>query len=242
MRPERVRGNRGPVARYSFRMSEATAQEGPLAREGEHIAPSLGSKSFHCTHCGVLAEQDWSRLVIDAYVNIETPYWRCSCRNCRGKSAWTETDGGRMLDPLVGGGPRPHLEMPGDVKDDYEEARRIVKLSPRGACGLLRLAVQKLCVDLGESGNDLNTDIGNLVRKGLDQEVQEALDSLRVIGNEAVHPGEMDLRDDVETATNLFDLLNFVVDDMIAQPKKRRAIFASLPQRKRDGIEQRDRQ
>jgi hypothetical protein len=130
--------------------------------------------------------------------------------------------------------------MPDDVKADYEEARRVVALSPRGACALLRLAVQKLCVDLGEAGEKINDDIASLVEKGLPVEVQEALDSLRVIGNEAVHPGELDLRDDVETATALFDLLNYVVKDRIAEPKERRRIFGLLPEKKREAIARRD--
>jgi uncharacterized protein DUF4145 len=113
-------------------------------------------------------------------------------------------------------------------------------LSPRGACALLRLAVQKLCRDLGESGEDINTDIRNLVQKGLTVDVQQALDSLRVVGNNAVHPGEMDLRDDTETASALFDLLNFIVEDRIAQPKKRKEIFEKLPARAREAIKARD--
>jgi hypothetical protein len=130
--------------------------------------------------------------------------------------------------------------MPEDVKVDYSEARSIIALSPRGACALLRLGVQKLCVDLGEKGKDLNTDIANLVKKGMPEEVQEAMDSLRVIGNNAVHPGELDLRDDAETASALFNLLNFVVDEMIAQPNRRRSIFAKLPVKAREAIQRRD--
>ncbi len=112
--------------------------------------------------------------------------------------------------------------------------------SPRGACALLRLAVQKLCAELGEPGENINDDIASLVDKGLSVEVQQALDSLRVIGNSAVHPGEMDLTDDTETASALFELLNFIVEDRIAQPKKRAAIFEQLPPRAREAIQARD--
>jgi Domain of unknown function (DUF4145) len=130
--------------------------------------------------------------------------------------------------------------MPTDVRDDFEEARTIAGFSPRGACALLRLAVQKLCKDLGEPGTNTNADIASLVQKGLTADVQEALDSLRVIGNNAVHPGELDLKDDTETASALFNLLNFIVDDRIAQPKKRKAIFEKLPVRALEAIKKRD--
>lgn len=211
----------------------------PTATEGEHAAPEIQRLSFHCMHCGVLAQQEWSDIYRRTPNGIKpVPYDYCECTNCQGVSVWRVD--GRCIDPSVVVGPRPHLDMPDDVKADYEEARRIVTQSPRGACALLRLAVQKLCADLGESGKDVNGDIKDLVAKGLPVEVQEALDALRVIGNEAVHPGEMDLRDDVETATALFSLLNFVVQDRIAGPKERKRLFGLLPERKREAIAKRD--
>ena len=225
-------------------MNDDQPQAAP-AREGEHVAPKLREEAFHCMHCGVLAQQFWSNLITD-HPSTRTGghtyagYSQCRCRNCRNTSLWSDAEE-RCVDPVIGGGLRPHPEMPDDVKVDYEEARRIVGLSPRGACALLRLAVQKLCVDLGEKGKNINDDIASLVKKGLPVDVQEALDALRVIGNNAVHPGELDLTDDNETAGGLFNLLNFVVQDRIAAPKERKAMFAKLPQkavaaiRKRDG-------
>lgn len=207
------------------------------------MAPALNADAFHCMHCGVLARQLWKQVSAkpswsEEYRRIQ--YLLCTCINCDMSSLWAEDQDGRLVDPKMGIGPRPHLDMPDDVRHDYEEARSVVGISPRGACALLRLAVQKLCAQLGESGKDIDKDIANLVDKGLTVDVQQALDSLRVIGNNAVHPGEMDLTDDAETATALFSLLNFIVEDRIAQPKKRKAIFDKLPDGAKAAIRKRD--
>jgi Domain of unknown function (DUF4145) len=93
---------------------------------------------------------------------------------------------------------------------------------------------------LDEKGKDLNVDIGNLVKEGLPVQVQQALDSLRVVGNNALHPGQMDLRDDRATAEALFGWLNFIVDQRIAQPKRLDELYGRLPEDARAAIEKRD--
>jgi hypothetical protein len=133
----------------------------------------------------------------------------------------------------------PNDDMPAEVKADYLEAASILNKSPRAAAALLRLAIQKLCNDIGKTGN-INSMIGELVTEGLNPLVQKALDTVRVIGNEAVHPGQIDLKDNQETVVELFKLLNFICDKMITEPKYINDNFNSLPQNKLDQIENRD--
>ena len=109
--------------------------------------------------------------------------------------------------------------VPDDVLRDLEEAREIVNSSPREAAALLRLCVQKLCGHLGEKGDNIDDDIRALVKKGLNPLVQKSPDIVRVIVNEAVHPGVLDLRDDRDTALRLFELVNSITDQMISHPK-----------------------
>jgi hypothetical protein len=93
---------------------------------------------------------------------------------------------------------------------------------------------------VGAHGKDINDDIANLVKKGLAPLVQKALDSVRVIGNEAVHPGKLDLKDDRDTATRLFKLVNIIAEQMISNPKHVDELYAKLPEAKREAIEKRD--
>jgi hypothetical protein len=160
-----------------------------------------------------------------------------SCFSCNDVAFWVYD---RLVWPQVGEAPVANPDLPDDIRCDYNEASSILSLSPRGAAALLRLAVQKLCKHLGGAGDNLNHDIAALVRKGLPARVQQALDVVRVIGNNAVHPGEIDLRDDRATAEGLFRLVNLIAEIMISQPKHVSDMFASLPEGARKAIETRD--
>lgn len=160
-----------------------------------------------------------------------------ACFNCDQIAVWVNS---AMVWPVISDAPRPNPDLPVDVRLDFEEAGRILSLSPRGAAALLRLAIQKLCAELGERGKNIDDDIASLVKKGLDVRIQRSLDIVRVIGNEAVHPGQIDLRDDVATAGSLFELVNVIADAMISQPKHIDEMYASLPEGKRAAIERRD--
>lgn len=159
------------------------------------------------------------------------------CYNCNDIAIWI---GSTLAWPVRGEAPPPNPDLPADVRLDYDEAGRILHLSPRGAAALLRLAIQKLCKGLGEKGKHIDTDIAKLVKKGLDVRIQRALDIVRVIGNESVHPGQIDMRDNVGTAEKLFALVNLVADAMISQPKHIAEMYGDLPEEKRKAIERRD--
>lgn len=131
--------------------------------------------------------------------------------------------------------------MPDPIKTDYLEAASIVNKSPRGAAALLRLALQRLLPLLGAKKSDINAAIGELVANGLPVRIQQACDTLRVIGNESVHPGSIDLRDTPEIASHLFAVINLIVDVMITQPEKIAAIYSGLPAGKLEAIQDRDR-
>ncbi len=144
-----------------------------------------------------------------------------------------------MVFPHTGNAPSPNVEMPESVKSCYLEASEIVSRSPRAAAALLRLAIQMLCQELGEPGRNINNDIASLVSKGLPVVVQQSLDVVRVTGNDAVHPGQIDT-DDPRVVGDLFELVNIIVEYMIAIPKRVSGLYVNLPADKLAGIQDRD--
>jgi hypothetical protein len=159
------------------------------------------------------------------------------CHSCKGFTIWVK-DG--IIYPAHDVAILPHEDMPADIKPDFIEAAEIVDKSPRSAAALLRLAIQKLMPHLEENGDNLNASIANLVKKGLDKKVQQALDVVRVTGNNAVHPGELDLKDDKATATQLFALVNIIVQSTISAKTQIEAMYAALPPGALRAIDKRD--
>ena len=103
---------------------------------------------------------------------------------------------------------------------------------------MLRLAIQIFLERSGGTGN-LNTDIKNLVKEGLNQQIQQALDVVRVTGNHAVHPGKI-VFDDTTDVQALFSLINVIAGVLITQPKQIQEIYDNLPEKDKKKIAKRD--
>ncbi|MFK4324745.1 hypothetical protein ABH965_001407 [Bacillus sp. RC97] len=168
---------------------------------------------------------------------MEEGLWLSRCAHCNVATIWYDEE---LVVPNISLAAAPHIDMPESIKSDYIEASSIVTKSPRGAAAILRLCLQKLMFELGEKGENINKDIASLVKKGLAAEVQQALDTLRVIGNNAVHPGELDLSDDIETSLALFELINFIIEEQITKKNKIASLFSKLPTGAKSAIEKRD--
>ncbi|NQT24298.1 DUF4145 domain-containing protein [candidate division KSB1 bacterium] len=211
----------------------------------KYVKPTTGTKSFTCPHCDVLARQyHWGYL---SNINAgaiptnhgdftKTKIRFSQCEHCSKNSIWHNNI---LIYPNRGGALPPNPDMPEMVKADYEEAANIITSSPRGAAALLRLSIQKLCVHLEEPGKNINTDIKNLVKKGLPDQVRQALDVVRVTGNNAVHPGVMDVND-VTIASELFNLVNVITEYMVSLPSKVGILYDGLPKETKEAIEKRD--
>ena len=137
----------------------------------------------------------------------------------------------------------PHPNMPDQVKEIYEEARSIYLRSPRGAAALLRLAIQNMCKSVGGKGKNINRDIADFVKEGLPEYVQQALDIVRVVGNESVHPGEINVNEEPEVVYALFGLTNVIAEHWFGMPTTQSSVeqaYRRIPKSKLDGITARD--
>jgi len=203
-----------------------------------YTPPALNVKAFNCSHCNAFANQHWYDSLIQGG-GVVSDFRISKCVHCGRPAYWFQSS---MIYPNKVTAPLPNPDLPVDIKTDFEEARQIANLSPKGAAALLRLVIQKICIHLGESGKDINKDIASLVKKGLSPKIQKALDIVRVVGNESVHPGQIDLNDDPATTTKLFELINIIAETMITQPKEIDKLFDNLPEGKKAAILKRDGQ
>jgi Domain of unknown function (DUF4145) len=102
--------------------------------------------------------------------------------------------------------------MPAEVANIFNEAHAVFENSPRASAALLRLALQVLLKSLNLPSSSINDDIKILIQsKQLSNITIQALDSIRIMGNNAVHPGEIDLNEDSQTTIDLFHILNYIV-------------------------------
>ncbi|MCH9011393.1 MAG: DUF4145 domain-containing protein, partial [Chloroflexi bacterium] len=173
----------------------------------EYFPPSFRADAFHCPHCGVYSHQHFSNPdLINVTHGGNFPLLKLkpsTCERCQNFCLWI---GNALIYPDHGGAPHPNQDLPDDSIADYEEAAAVLNKSPRAAAALLRLAIQKICDHLDPRKGDVNAKIKDLTGKGLRVEIQQALDTVRVVGNHAVHPGQMDLKDDRVTCMALFGL------------------------------------
>ncbi|MBI4114800.1 MAG: DUF4145 domain-containing protein [Candidatus Niyogibacteria bacterium] len=201
-----------------------------------YTPPYLNGDAFNCPLCNAYSKQSWSehRHNNNEYI---AGFRTAKCTRCNGYSAWWY---GEMIYPVTTRIEKPSNDLPTEVRRDYDEAAQIVQKSPRAAAALLRLAIQKLCTSIGGTGKNLNDDIAKLVENGLPEKVQKMLDTVRVIGNHAVHPGEINLDDQPQTAETLFRLVNIIAEKMITEPKEIDALYGTLPDKDKEQISKRD--
>ena len=207
----------------------------------EYYPPRYQNKQFHCPYCQVFASQDWPGIApYDSeyfdVIHIEKTNVEVSiCLHCESGTLWLAE---KIIYPPTRPAPPANGDLPDEIKQVYDEAAAIADQSPRAACALLRLAVEMLIRHLGETSG-INEGIKNLVKRGLNPQVQQSLDIVRITGNNAVHPGKIDFNDTTDVQA-LFVLINVIAGVLITQPKQIQALYDGLPESSKKAVEKRD--
>lgn len=216
--------------------------------EVQDPTPQYMKWAFVCPHCKQFAKQRWGQAANTRLTQGNTIYqsfdvsdekiFFSQCDACDKKMIWKDEN---AIWPRTSLAPEAHIDFPSNLLNDYEEARLIYNDSPRASAALLRLCLQKLCSGLGAPGKNINDDIQYLYDEfGLGRRVRNSMDILRVVGNNAVHPGEIDLQDNRDISLGLFRIINFIVDKAISEPAHIDSIYSQLPEGAREAIEKRE--
>ncbi|EDP5339417.1 DUF4145 domain-containing protein [Campylobacter jejuni] len=204
----------------------------------KYTKPCFKGAAFNCPHCGVYSRMEWDGFYnrynnrikqVEGYSFSES-----TCYHCERSVIWyLKDENPKIFFPREVAIP-PEENMPENVKEIYEEASLVLGDSPRASCALLRLALQELMKYLKENiqiynglkNRNINEDIKEIINIGnfyqeQKESLEEAMNSIRLIGNKASHPSELDINDNSEIANILFEMINFIVGEIITKPKER---------------------
>ena len=135
----------------------------------------------------------------------------------------------------------PCEDMPESIRGIFVEAQRITHLSPRSACALLRVCLERLCDAIAEmkhlDGYRRDAWLWKKIEAlELRPEIKAIFDMVKDVGNSSAHgdnkASEIDFtsRDSVEVALKTADVINALVRFLITPmtyPEKMRAYFQS---------------
>lgn len=83
--------------------------------------------------------------------------------------------------------------------------------------------------------------IHQLVQKDIPDHIQQGLDAIRIYGNDGIHSGEIVMGDNQETVEYLFELVNYMTEELITKKKKIKSFYEKLPLSKIESILKRDK-
>ena len=145
-----------------------------------------------------------------------------------------------MAYPPASHGPKPNPDMPESAKKLYLEAGNVLPGSTRAAAALLRMCTEDIIKFLAtkqdkEKVLDERTSLYRRVEFLREhdklwpaEEIDDALDLLRVIGNDAVHsPEPREIRGDDDTrqvARSLFMLVDMITEQLITRRRRARSL------------------
>jgi len=220
--------------------------------------PRFKWSAFKCPHCHTIEAQRWEWPKMIQHKHDWTTYdlWYSTCENCNWRMLWAETyktiywwKSQQKVNVIFPVNYNWNFDFeiskdtPQIIEEDFKEAIQILPLSPRWACALLRLCLQKfldeIVIKISWSRKDtIDESIKYLAIDVwlISDDISNIMHVLRIIGNEAVHPWQIDLKDDYQTAEELIELFNYLINELITENKKKVALYDKIPSSKKSAI------
>lgn len=159
----------------------------------------------------------------DPRYQIEHAIHVAVCSSCHKMTVWEDS---KLIYPQPLG-IDPCEDMPESIKEVFVEAQRVTYLSPRSACTLLRVCLERLCDTVAElkkiDGYKRDAWLWQKIEAlKLQPEVKEIFDAVKDVGNSGSHgnnkAAEIDFTspDSIEVALQTAEVINALVHILIS--------------------------
>ena len=93
--------------------------------------------------------------------------------------------------------------------------------------------------EIGNENKNINDNIAILVKNGVAEHIQKALDVIRLFGNFSLHDPDFIVEDNIDIKT-IFTFINVISNNYITEIKIINKTFDELPEDKKKEIEKRN--
>jgi hypothetical protein len=159
---------------------------------------------MNCPHCGIAFHDEWTKQPLRSFVKADgtVGIWSTQTTLCPACKKLTieieEHNGERRLQTFwvyptnIFRKPTPQ-EVPTDIKNDYEEACKVLPISEKASAALSRRCLQAILRGKGYAQKDLANQIDALLNETVPAKVipsalRETVDAIRNFGNFSAHP------------------------------------------------------
>jgi len=146
---------------------------------------------MNCPHCGKAFHDNWTSLGLGSaqWVAHVTFCPACKCPTLELSDGHERF---RVYPTNTFRKPTPN-EVPPHIKEDYEEACRVLPISPKASAALSRRCLQVILREQGYAQRDLVDQITALLgetdpKKSIPSVLRETVDAIRNFGNFSAHP------------------------------------------------------
>lgn len=178
-----------------------------------------------------------------APVRFEGEWAMALCEACKDYSVWRSDD---LIFPQSSKISAPSPDMPGEVRDLYNEAREVMSVSRRAGAALARATLERLLKVIDPEAPPrakLDARIERVL-PDLSSSLGQMLTIIRHVGNKALHVEEepdkavvlvMD-EEQTEIVELIFESINDLVDERITKPNTTSRLLGLLPKRVLDNV------